>query len=980
MMDHWRLSYLGLRHFPQELTEFELNTFFTFAARERALIDGRRSHLYRLAVALHLGFVRMTGRTLDAYKQVPKRLWQHLGEQLGIDPPDLGTLRALYDDRTDTLTDHQKLAYEALGFRPMAEHQRRYIVRWLKERLSGRQDRSTALYDLKQWLYEHRILIVHDRALRQLIVQAVQDVEVALTHCLEASFGDATLDQWGMLLPRPESGGASLQQWLWSMPLRNSTNQMGELFRKIDRLTKLGVNFDWPAECNEAVVRYYARRCANRPPSVSKRIRQPVRRLEAACFMRYAICVATDQLLWMLSRWLRKVVNEARSKVDATRPDLKSELHHFATEVKALAMDTSLAHDALVERLVQLADATLAQSGPSRASLVRTQFLTKQRVARAMLAQLLKLPFESQTPHPVIDALEVLRTVYVCGERELPVDVPVQIGRAWQRIVEEEDRVRALLAFEWATLSALRVALRNGSVFVDHSFAFRSQATLLIPDEIWKAQRNHCYGHLKLPQDPKEFLGPVCEHLNEGFERLGEAVSRGQVRVDTAIHLDPASAQRADPAVEALRRAIFDVHPDGQLPRIILEIDSETRFSWLLLGREPRSRGELLMVYAAVLAHGTSMAAAEVARMVPELSAGAIRQMMQRVADERVLRQAADAVLGFMHRHPVATHFGRADLASSDMMSLETTRTVWQARADPRRRTASIGVYTHVRDRWGIFYDQPIVLNERQAGAAIEGVIRQEGTDDVAQLAVDTHGFTDFAMGLARALGFDLCPRLAHLRDRRLHVPVSHAVPDELTAVVDRDVRLDAIEAIWDDFVRIAASVQSGHCTAVQALTRFGSAARGQPLYDGGVALGRLFRTIFLIDYFTMPAFRAELQHVLNRGEALHTVQRAIHQGRIPAELTRHRHSIMAVSSALSLLTNAVLAWNTVHMQQAVDRIEALGQMPVRPEYLRRIAPTYLEGINLRGTFDFPVADFAHRLMPSLMIGVPMARSSEARG
>lgn len=89
-----------------------------------------------------------------------------------------------------------------------------------------------------------------------------------------------------------------------------------------------------------------------------------------------------------------------------------------------------------------------------------------------------------------------------------------------------------------------------------------------------------------------------------------------------------------------------------------------------------------------------------------------------------------------MLRHPIAAHWGRADLASSNMMSLETTRAVWQARADPRRRTASIGIYTHVMDRWGIFYDQPIILNERQAGAAIEGVVRQSGTRDVAQLAV----------------------------------------------------------------------------------------------------------------------------------------------------------------------------------------------------------------------------------------------------
>ncbi|SOZ19523.1 protein of unknown function (plasmid) [Cupriavidus taiwanensis] len=66
-------------------------------------------------------------------------------------------------------------------------------------------------------------------------------------------------------------------------------------------------------------------------------------------------------------------------------------------------------------------------------------------------------------------------------------------------------------------------------------------------------------------------------------------------------------------------------------------------------------------------------------------------------------------------------------------------------------------MYTHVRDRWGIFYDQPILLNERQAGAAIEGVIRQGGSEDVAQLAVDTHGFTDFAMSLSRLVGFVLC-------------------------------------------------------------------------------------------------------------------------------------------------------------------------------------------------------------------------------
>src|SRR3984957_1724546 len=58
-------------------------------------------------------------------------------------------------------------------------------------------------------------------------------------------------------------------------------------------------------------------------------------------------------------------------------------------------------------------------------------------------------------------------------------------------------------------------------------------------------------------------------------------------------------------------------------------------------------------------------------------------------------------------------------------MSLEATRYLWSARLDPRRRTYAIGTYADVLDQWGIFYDQPIVLNRRQAGAAIEGALRQ---------------------------------------------------------------------------------------------------------------------------------------------------------------------------------------------------------------------------------------------------------------
>lgn len=968
-MDHWHSPYLGLRQIPPELDEFELNTFFTYSAKETSLIHARRSDIYRLALALHIGFVRMAGRTLDAYKQIPKVLWSHLGEQLDIEPPDIGTLRAIYDKGPRTLIDHQQLAYQALGFQVMTEHQRRYLVRWLKETLYGRPDTSTLLAQVKQWLYEHKILLAHDRELKRIITDAIRNHEDHLEGVLTQSLGASTIDQWGRQMAMPEGDHRSLQEWLWAVPVRHSTGQMSDLFGKIDRLYAMKVASNWPGEVNEALVRHYAKRCANRPPSVSKRVKSQWRRLEAACFMRYSLCTATDQLLSMFRRWLMDVYNEAGHAIDRERPDGRKIAKDLAHAIKALAVDEELSLDKLRERLLELADRTLQTNLPSRRSLIRQQLIEKNNQGRSMLAKLVMLPFESETQHPVIDAINVLRSIYARKSTTLPDTVNIKLGRAWRDVIHGFDREKALRAFEWATLSGLRMALRNGSIFVEHSFSFRSLSTLLIPEDEWKAKRNHYYGHLELPQDPKVFIGKIIEHLDEGLERLRDAALRGEVRVDEAgTHAAPLLAERADTHLDALRRAIFEGRPVGQLPKIILEIDSHVRFSWILLGREPRSRTELLLIYAAVLAHGTSLSAADISRMIPELSPKAIRQMMKMTSDERRLRQASDAVLEFMQRHPIAACWGRADLASSDMMSLETSRNLWQARADPRRRTASIGIYSHKKDGWGIFYDQPILLKARQAGAAIEGVVRQSATQDVAQLAVDTHGYTDFAMAVAKALGFDLCPYLQHMRDRHLHVPIDHMVPQELIPVITGDVNVALIEKVYDEFVRVVASIKNGRCTAVQALQRFGAAARGQDVYDGAVYLGRLLRSIFLIDYFTNPVFQRELRHALNRGEAVHNVKRAIHTGKIPNDLAKRPETLMAVSSSLSLLTNALMAWNTKHMQLAVERIEAVGGEKLLTEDLRRIAPTNLEGINLRGTFDFPLADYASRILPSTAV------------
>jgi len=339
---------------------------------------------------------------------------------------------------------------------------------------------------------------------------------------------------------------------------------------------------------------------------------------------------------------------------------------------------------------------------------------------------------------------------------------------------------------------------------------------------------------------------------------------------------------------------------------------------------------------------------------------------MRWAADEHRLAEACKAVLQLMHRHPIATSWGRSDLASSDMMSMETAKRVWQARLDPRRQTPSVGIYSHVRDRWGIFHAQPLILNDqRQAGAAIEGVVRHEELD-ITQLAVDTHGHTDFAMALAKLLGFELCPRLKALKDRHLFLPRGSVIPEGVAAICTPSVDLDRIRAHWEPMVHLVASVHSGHASAVAVTARFGSASHGDPLYEAFVHLGRLQRTVFLCDYFLNDGFRRELLRVLNRGEFVNALKRAIYTGRVAGQQARDTDEIQAVADALSLLANIIMAWNTAQMQQALDHWARGPSGIVPPELIGQIAPTRTEGINLRGVFSFPVERYAADLLPSV--------------
>ena len=87
------------------------------------------------------------------------------------------------------------------------------------------------------------------------------------------------------------------------------------------------------------------------------------------------------------------------------------------------------------------------------------------------------------------------------------------------------------------------------------------------------------------------------------------------------------------------------------------------------------------------------------------------------------------------------------------------------------------------------------------------------------------------------------------------YVPRGTDIPEVIKPICIANADIELIEAHWDQLVHLTASVHTGHASAVTALARFGSAARGDPIYEAGVQLGRLLRTVFLSDYSLMTLF-----------------------------------------------------------------------------------------------------------------------------
>jgi TnpA family transposase len=112
-------------------------------------------------------------------------------------------------------------------------------------------------------------------------------------------------------------------------------------------------------------------------------------------------------------------------------------------------------------------------------------------------------------------------------------------------------------------------------------------------------------------------------------------------------------------------------------------------------------------------------------------------------------------------------------------------------------------------------------------------------------------------------------------------------------------------------------------------------------------------KTIFILRYLSDPELRHRVHLQLNRGEARHElVRRCLFFANRGEFRSGDAEEIMNKASCLSLLSNAVLVWNTLRITEIVNQLRAAGHA-IADQDLARVSPLMHGHVIRNGTYRF---------------------------
>ncbi|EEW2580811.1 Tn3 family transposase [Escherichia coli] len=322
-------------------------------------------------------------------------------------------------------------------------------------------------------------------------------------------------------------------------------------------------------------------------------------------------------------------------------------------------------------------------------------------------------------------------------------------------------------------------------------------------------------------------------------------------------------------------------------------------------------------------------------------------------------------------KRPLAAFWGDGTTSSSDGQNFRTGSSGrYAGQVNPKYgQEPGRQFYTHISDQYSPFYTC-IISRVRDSTHVLDGLLYHESDLEIREHYTDTAGFTDHVFALMHLLGFAFCPRIRDLHDKKLFIKgKAEKYPALQSLISTTSLNLKEIEIHWREVLRLATSIKQGTVTASLMLKKLASYPKQNGLAKALREIGRIERTLFMLDWFRDPALRRRVQAGLNKGEARNALARAVFMHRLGEIRDRKPENQSYRASGLTLLTAAISLWNTVYMERAVDALKRKG-VKINEQLLSHLSPLGWEHINLTGDYIWksnriPASGKFRRLRPA---------------
>ncbi len=967
--------------FVGELSPVELARYFHLDDKDRALINKRRGDHNRLGFAVQLGTVRCLGTFLPNPIEVPTSVVDFVARQINITKP---ACLPRYTERRQTKHDHRIEIQRGYSYRDFNDPPCRFrLIRMLYARAWTSSERPSLLFDVAaHWLTANKVLLPGVTTLERLISQIRDRTATRLWGILACLPDKAQKEALDELLSTDDNSRISALERLRQGPVHVSGPSFIAALDRYKELRKLGIRSLDISRIPPVRLKHLARHAAQ--ISAYKLARMPDdRRIASLVAFAYAFETTTlDDAIDVLDLLIADIAGEAKKLGKKNRLRTLKDLDKAAitaAEACTLILNEACSPDELRAAIFacvprfQIAHAieTINELARPPEDNFHDEMVEQYGRLRRPLPRLLDdIDFKAAPAgKSVIAALGFLQTVEGTKVQKLKDAPTAVVTKAWRRLVFDKNGQINRKGYTLCVMDRLQDALRRRDVYIEASDRWGDPRAKLLQGAEWEANRVQVCRSLGHPTNPDEALEGLTKQLDAAFRQTAERFDKNDaVRIEhqngkpslTITNLD----RLEEPAsLIALRGQVTALLPRIDLTELLLEIHAHTGFTDELTHISEagaRATDLPISICAVLLAEACNIGIEPLIRPnIPALTRHRLNWVRQNYVRGETLIAANARLVDHQATIPFAQILGGGEVASADGMRFVTA--VKTINSGPNRKYFGSGRgitwYNFVSDQYSGFHGIVVPGTLRDSIFVLEGLLEQQTGLSPLEIMTDTAGASDMIFGLFWLLGYQFSPRLTDAGESKLWRIDKDADYGALNELAKTCVKPKKIKQHWDDMLRMGGSLKLGTVQASELLRSLLKSERPSSIAQAIIEVGRINKTIYLLNYVDDEDYRRRILTQLNRGEGRHAVARAIYHGKRGEIHKRYREGQEDQLGALGLVTNAVILWNTIYMDAALNRLRQQG-MEVKDEDAARLSPLLYAHINMLGHYSFALAKF----------------------